>query len=234
MLALIGAVASQTYVWDLLKPALNAAEVATILANRDYPVINGAGVPDNAQNYDCNGKTGFYADTKFNCQVFHRCDVNGNLTSFVCVNSSVFNQITLTCDYWFNVDCAKFAQYESFANSRLYNPDQPLFDTPPANYVIRQARQVSDAPTSAPVAATSAASVAAADTTTAAAAAATTAAAAATTGASVAASSDAATTAAAAATTGASVAASSDAATTAAAVAATSAAGTTAAAAAKA
>ena len=106
-LALLGFVASQTYVWDLLKPALNAAEVAAIMTNRDFPILNGNGVPNDALNYDCTNKKGFYADQKYNCQVFHRCDVNGNLTSYVCVNSTVFNQITLICDYWFNVDCTK-------------------------------------------------------------------------------------------------------------------------------
>jgi len=132
------AAAQQRYVWDYLKPAFNAAEVATILATRnDYPVLNGQFLPDDTNNFDCQSKhqPGFYADLRYGCQVFHRCDFNGNHTVYACVNTTVFNQITLTCDYWFNVDCTKNAAYEDFANSRLYQNEQPLFDTPPNDYV---------------------------------------------------------------------------------------------------
>ncbi|XP_055355670.1 uncharacterized protein LOC129601004 [Paramacrobiotus metropolitanus] len=137
LISLIGFVASQQYVWDLLKPALNAAEVQAILANRDqnqYPTL--AAIPASAQNFDCSAKKqpGFYADVSTQCQVFHRCDINGNHTSYLCLNMTVFNQITLVCDYFFNVDCEKSPQVEDFANSRLYT-DKPLFDTPPADYV---------------------------------------------------------------------------------------------------
>ncbi|XP_055344129.1 U-scoloptoxin(01)-Er1a-like [Paramacrobiotus metropolitanus] len=129
------AAAQRQYVWDLLKPALNAAEVQTILANRDtnqYPNYNT--IPQTGFNCQSKKQPGFYADTEAQCQVFHRCDINGNQTSYLCVNSTVFNQVTLICDYFFNVDCQRFAAYEDFANSRLYT-DQPLFDTPPADYV---------------------------------------------------------------------------------------------------
>lgn len=44
-------------------------------------------------------------DPATQCQTFHRCDINGNLTSYICVNRTVFNPITLICDQWFNVDC---------------------------------------------------------------------------------------------------------------------------------
>ncbi|XP_055348535.1 U-scoloptoxin(01)-Er1a-like [Paramacrobiotus metropolitanus] len=129
------ATAQQQFVWDLLKPALNAAEVQAILANRDanqYPVYNA--IPQTGFSCASKKQPGFYADTEAQCQVFHRCDINGNQTSYLCVNSTVFNQVTLICDYFFNVDCQKFASYENFANSRLYT-DQPLFDTPPNDYV---------------------------------------------------------------------------------------------------
>ncbi|XP_055349146.1 translation initiation factor IF-2-like [Paramacrobiotus metropolitanus] len=132
----------QTYVWDLLKPALTAEEVQTILANRDfanqYPTYNA--VP--LTSFDCTKKTqpGFFADVEAQCQVFHRCDINGNRTSYLCVNTTVFNQITLVCDYFFNVDCPRSQEFENFANSRLYT-NQDLFDTPPADYVPPQSSQ---------------------------------------------------------------------------------------------
>ncbi|XP_055349438.1 uncharacterized protein LOC129596231 [Paramacrobiotus metropolitanus] len=136
IVCLIGTSVAQTqYVWDLLKPALNAAEVQAILANKDagqFPTYDT--IPQTSFNCASKKQPGFYADTEAQCQVFHRCDINGNQTSYMCVNSTLFNQVTLVCDYFFNVDCARFAGYEDFANSRLYT-DQPLFDTPPDSYV---------------------------------------------------------------------------------------------------
>jgi hypothetical protein len=127
-------VSAVTYVWDLLKPALTSDEVLTLITSRDaiYPTY--ASIPDTkfaCSNYK---QPGFYADMDTQCQVFHRCDQAGNQTSYICVNSTVFNQITLICDAWFNVECARSGEFVDFANSRLYT-DKPLFDTPPADYV---------------------------------------------------------------------------------------------------
>lgn len=141
LLALVGFAAAQSgnsktqgkYVFDLLKPALTSAEVLTLLSSKaSYPMLSS--IPQT--NFQCSSKAqpGFYADMEAQCQVFHRCDQAGNQTDYICVNSTVFNQITLVCDSWFNVDCERSLDYEDFANSRLYT-DQPLFDTPPADYV---------------------------------------------------------------------------------------------------
>ncbi|XP_055354784.1 U-scoloptoxin(01)-Er1a-like [Paramacrobiotus metropolitanus] len=136
LLCFVGvALAQKQYVWDLLKPALNAAEVQAILANRDagqFPMY--ATIPETRFSCTSKKQAGFYADPEAQCQVFHRCDINGNQTSYLCLNSTLFNQVTLVCDYFFNVDCQRFTSYEDFANSRLYT-DQPLFDTPPNDYV---------------------------------------------------------------------------------------------------
>ena len=40
--------------------------------------------------------------------IVDRCDLNGKRTSYLCGNTTVFNQITLVCDYWFNVDCERY------------------------------------------------------------------------------------------------------------------------------
>jgi hypothetical protein len=134
LLAFVGYAHSIQYVWDILKLPLDASEVASILQSGSYPQLRA--IPDDAANYDCSKKPpGFYADVSQQCQLFHRCDVNGNHTAYLCVNSTVFNQITLVCDYFFNVDCDKFAQYENFANSRLYKDGAVLFDSPPTEYL---------------------------------------------------------------------------------------------------
>ncbi|XP_055350270.1 U-scoloptoxin(01)-Er1a-like [Paramacrobiotus metropolitanus] len=136
--AVLCAASGQQYVWDILKPAMSAAEVINILSvampGESYPVL--AEIPVSIK-FDCVALTspGFYADVDTRCQVFHRCEINGNMTSYLCTNTTVFNQITLVCDYFFNVDCEKFAQYAGFSNSRLYS-DRPLFDTPPVDYVV--------------------------------------------------------------------------------------------------
>jgi len=143
LLCLIGFAAAQQngnsktqgkFVWDLLKPALNAAEVATLLQSRDvqWPTYNSA--PQTRFSCPSKAQPGFYADQEAKCQVFHRCDSNGIQTDYLCVNTTVFNQITLVCDSWYAVDCDKSGDYENYANSRLYT-NQPLFDTPPADYV---------------------------------------------------------------------------------------------------
>lgn len=137
--ALVACVAAQQggrqqYVFDLLRPALDGAQVVDILINAQPGVTfpNYAQIPQTS--FQCPQQPGFYADVAAQCQVFHRCDINGNQTSYLCVNTTVFNQITLVCDYFFNVDCQGSQQYANFANSRLYT-DLPLFDTPPADYV---------------------------------------------------------------------------------------------------
>ncbi|OQV25673.1 hypothetical protein BV898_00605 [Hypsibius exemplaris] len=123
------------FVYDLLKPPLTAAEVQTIMTSRDannYPQYNT--IPQT--NFSCGQKNqaGFYADVEAQCQLWHRCDLAGKQTNYLCTNSTVFNQITLVCDSWYNVDCQRSIELEDFANSRLYT-NQPLFDSPPADYV---------------------------------------------------------------------------------------------------
>ena len=110
--ALLGFVACQNkfegkYVWDLLKPALTAEEIQTLVTSRDvsFPMLHD--IPDTGFSCASKAQPGFYADQEAQCQVFHRCDQESNMTSYLCVNSTLFNQITLVCDSWYNVDCEK-------------------------------------------------------------------------------------------------------------------------------
>ncbi|XP_055355182.1 uncharacterized protein LOC129600664 [Paramacrobiotus metropolitanus] len=103
--------------------------IATARAGQDYP--NNVAIPQTT--FDCGSthQPGFYADPSpaSRCQVFHRCDINGNQTSYLCPNMSVFNQITLVCNWWFDVDCSKAASFYDYSNSRLYQgADVPLLD----------------------------------------------------------------------------------------------------------
>ena len=78
-------------VWDALADLrgrdLTTEEIQDILNNaipdKDFPILTE--IPDDS-DIDCNKfhQPGFYADEKHRCQVFHRCDVNGNLKTFLC------------------------------------------------------------------------------------------------------------------------------------------------------
>ncbi|OWA52249.1 hypothetical protein BV898_16707, partial [Hypsibius exemplaris] len=77
---------------------------------------------------------GFYADLDFKCQGFRRCDPNGVLYSFLCPNTTIFNQITLTCDpLGYNVDCSRSVGFYDFSNARLYHENWPLLGSISAN-----------------------------------------------------------------------------------------------------
>nr|XP_053626808.1 uncharacterized protein LOC128684567 [Cherax quadricarinatus] len=74
----------------------------------DFPTLNA--VP--ATNFNCHGKKhGYYADVDTGCQVFHVCQADGRLNSFLCPNSTIFHQRRLVCDWWYNVKCDASAQY---------------------------------------------------------------------------------------------------------------------------
>ena len=58
------------------------------VAGNDYPI--NAVVPPSG--FSCNGLAhGYYADTSdpSKCQVFHRCDLDGTMTSYLCPNMTV-------------------------------------------------------------------------------------------------------------------------------------------------
>ena len=88
----------QPKVWDALA-ALRGKDLTVdqiqelylnVQAGVDFPIL--AAIPD-GRNIDCASfkQPGFYADVsdKGRCQVFDRCDINGNLTSYLCPNMTV-------------------------------------------------------------------------------------------------------------------------------------------------
>ncbi|GAU88079.1 hypothetical protein RvY_00840 [Ramazzottius varieornatus] len=126
----------QPKVWDALnvlrgKDALFADQIQELLMNvvpgQDFPLLSE--VPDTAVDCSRFKQPGFYADTEQGrCQVFHRCDINGHLTGYLCPNMTLFNQITLVCDWFYNVDCSQARQFYDYSNSRLYQEGVALLD----------------------------------------------------------------------------------------------------------
>ncbi|OWA54994.1 hypothetical protein BV898_19379 [Hypsibius exemplaris] len=112
-LVLVGAVACGNnrfegkFVWDLLKPAMSSAEIQILVGSRDagYPMLHT--IPTTGFSREFKAQLGFYADVEARCQVFHRCDQAGNIISYLCVNQTIFNQVTLVCDAWYNVECSQ-------------------------------------------------------------------------------------------------------------------------------
>ncbi|OQV17704.1 hypothetical protein BV898_08161 [Hypsibius exemplaris] len=123
-------------VWDALaklrgKDALTAEQIQDLYPNavpgKDFP--NNLAIPQ-PRAINCGSvQPGFHADTSAasDCQIFDRCDVNGNLTSYICPAMTRFNQITLICDWFFNVDCGQSAQFVDYSNSRLYAGESAKF-----------------------------------------------------------------------------------------------------------
>ncbi|CAL4115354.1 unnamed protein product, partial [Meganyctiphanes norvegica] len=72
----------------------------------DYPILSS--VPDTGFLCEDQEFPGYFADIadEAGCQVFHICQENFRLDSFLCPNGTIFNQQYFVCDWWFNVDCA--------------------------------------------------------------------------------------------------------------------------------
>lgn len=92
-------------------------------AGVDYPVFND--VPET--NFECtqqNFLPGIYGDPGAQCQVFHMCEANGNVNSFLCPNGTMFNQQYFICDWWYNVDCGATTNFYAL-NEFIYeeNPN---------------------------------------------------------------------------------------------------------------
>ncbi|XP_071522334.1 uncharacterized protein [Panulirus ornatus] len=83
------------------------------VAGQDYPIL--ASVPDTGFSCEDQQFPGYYADTadEAGCQVFHICQLDGRLDSFLCPNGTVFNQQYFVCDWWYNVDCSASDQFRS-------------------------------------------------------------------------------------------------------------------------
>ncbi|XP_037909424.1 proline-rich extensin-like protein EPR1 isoform X3 [Hermetia illucens] len=97
----------------------------------DYPIL--ADIPKT--NFNCKEQRykGFFGDPDTGCQVWHYCDLNGGQASFLCPNGTIFSQVALTCDWWFNVKCSTTPQLYVL-NERLYKYILPFTPKFPEDY----------------------------------------------------------------------------------------------------
>ncbi|XP_076172598.1 uncharacterized protein LOC143149266 [Ptiloglossa arizonensis] len=100
-------------------------------ANVDYPAYSS--IP--FTNFSCKQQRykGFFGDPDTGCQVWHYCDLNGGKSSFLCPNGTIFSQVALTCDWWFNVKCETTTQLYVL-NERLYKYILPIMPKFPEDF----------------------------------------------------------------------------------------------------
>ncbi|KAJ8667216.1 hypothetical protein QAD02_008878 [Eretmocerus hayati] len=97
----------------------------------DYPAYTEIPPTD----FDCKQQRykGFFGDPQTGCQVWHYCDLNGGKSSFLCPNGTIFSQVALTCDWWFNVKCEATTQLYVL-NERLYKYILPIMPKFPEDF----------------------------------------------------------------------------------------------------
>ncbi|XP_076379197.1 uncharacterized protein LOC143259709 [Megalopta genalis] len=100
-------------------------------AHIDYPAYSS--IP--LTNFSCKEQRykGFFGDPETACQVWHYCDLNGGKSSFLCPNGTIFSQVALTCDWWFNVKCETTTQLYVL-NERLYKYILPVMPKFPEDF----------------------------------------------------------------------------------------------------
>ncbi|XP_034943136.1 uncharacterized protein [Chelonus insularis] len=100
--------------------------------NLDYPTY--ASIPHTDFNCKDQRYKGFFGDPSTRCQVWHYCDLNGGKSSFLCPNGTIFSQVALTCDWWFNVKCESTTQLYVL-NERLYKFILPIMPKFPEDFI---------------------------------------------------------------------------------------------------
>ncbi|KAG8235059.1 hypothetical protein J437_LFUL015301 [Ladona fulva] len=97
----------------------------------DYPTYGE--IPQTSFSCKDQRYKGFFGDPETRCQAWHYCDFNGGQASFLCPNGTIFSQVLLTCDWWFNVQCNSTAQ-QYVINERLYKYIIPLVPSFPEDF----------------------------------------------------------------------------------------------------
>ncbi|XP_023215933.1 uncharacterized transmembrane protein DDB_G0289901-like, partial [Centruroides sculpturatus] len=90
-------------------------------AGQDYPNFDTIPKTD----FDCQQHQypGYYGDVEARCQVFHICQADGRLDSFLCPVGTIFNQKYFVCDWWNKFKCEDTPNYYQL-NANLYEDDQ--------------------------------------------------------------------------------------------------------------
>lgn len=71
----------------------------------DYPIF--AEVPKTSFKCSERERPGYYGDPEARCQVFHICQADDRMDSFLCPNGTIFSQKNFVCVWWWQYDCAQ-------------------------------------------------------------------------------------------------------------------------------
>jgi hypothetical protein len=85
----------------------------------DYPIY---GEPPARSSFQCQAQScpgGYYADQDSQCQVFHVCQNDGRMDTFLCPNGTIFSQQHFVCVWWWQVDCSLSRSFYSL-NDAIY------------------------------------------------------------------------------------------------------------------
>ncbi|KAI1293519.1 hypothetical protein HDE_06446 [Halotydeus destructor] len=92
---------------------------------------------------------GMYADIEARCQSYHMCH-GRRMDTFLCPTGTLFHQATMTCDFWYNVNCDDSDKFFN-TNVDVYNSYQPSSTTyKPRPRPTRVERRTTFVPRSAP------------------------------------------------------------------------------------
>lgn len=57
-------------------------------------------------NFSCHGRgQGYFVDNDIFCRVFHYCQDEHHILSFICPTCTLFHEEKQLCDFWYNVEC---------------------------------------------------------------------------------------------------------------------------------
>lgn len=83
----------------------------------DYPIYSAPPQPSSrsgARAFQCQAQScpgGYYADLDAQCQVFHVCQNDGRMDTFLCPNGTIFSQQHFVCVWWWQVDCSQAPKF---------------------------------------------------------------------------------------------------------------------------
>jgi hypothetical protein len=116
--------------------AMAEALIALFNGQYAYPQYDPASLPPS--NFDCSQQqyAGYYADTNFDCQVFHICNqIQGLQSTFICPNMTVFSQYYMTCMWAPAVECQSSSQFYGL-NANLGQAGIDIWGNPVPNQVL--------------------------------------------------------------------------------------------------
>jgi len=110
---------------ELANP-MDTAKLMDATSDPNYPSLTS--IPSSS-TFSCadQAQPGLYADVSTKCQVFYQCQGSGRQYGYLCQSGTAFNQMTLACDYYYNVQCDRSPQLYAFSNLRT-QLDSSTFD----------------------------------------------------------------------------------------------------------